>query len=96
MTKEEILNILEEDVFTVYKEEKEYIDTNNGVLNERYLKNRKKLLLKQAVEYLTDEVVTAKQQYPVNNVSEVDMSIDLVVMKRKDLDYILKYIEEHE
>lgn len=96
MSRDEILKILENDVFTVYAEQKDYVDTNNGILNESYLAKRKKLLLKKSVEYLADEVIKVDQSYPVNDVSEVTMNIDLVVMKKEDLDYILKYIEEHE
>lgn len=96
MDKKEILEMLEDDVFTVAAFETEYVDTNNGMLNEEYLNRRKKILLENSVSYLAEEVTKSTQGYPVNDVSEVKLELDLVVMQRKDLDAILKYIEEHD
>lgn len=96
MSKKEILELLEEDVFTVHDIKTEYIDTNNGILNEGFLKRRKKILLENAISYLADELVQAKQEYPINDVSEVHLETDVVVMKRRDLDAILNYIKDHE
>jgi hypothetical protein len=96
MDNKHLLDMLEDDVYSVYAEETEYIDTNNGMLNETYINNRKKVLLKKSIEYLADEVVTTRQGYPHNDISEVKLSIDLVVMKRDDLDEILRYIRTHE
>lgn len=96
MDKQDILSIIEEEVLTVHAIEEDYIHTSNGLLNSKYLEKRKELFFDKNISYIIDDVVKVKQHFPENDVSTVTMSIDMVVMKREDLDKILKYIEENE
>jgi predicted TIM-barrel enzyme len=89
---EEAKHILE-DALLVYSEETHAINTNNGILNEEYLKYHKKQLLKKAISYLTEEVVKHKQSFPQNDLSDVVLTTDFVVLKRKDFDKLVKLIE---
>lgn len=93
MTKQEIIELMEDEVHTISSINKEYIETKNGLPNDRFLKIRKKILLENSVSYLAEELVDSRQSYPIDDVSEVDMVVDAVVIKRKDYEAILKYIE---
>ena len=95
MDKKDILELLD-DSFTVYNVAEDAIDTNNGLLNKQYLETRKEKLLTEAITYLTSELVTVKQEYPENNISDVTLTTDFVVIKREDFDAIKQYIEENE
>jgi hypothetical protein len=95
-SKEDIIDIINEEVVYVYADEQEYIDTNNGLLNKDYLRRRKEIFFKKNTLHLIDDIVQTKQHFPVNDVSSVDMKMDAVVIKKSDLDRILKYIEGNE
>lgn len=90
--KEKALSILDE-AFIVHAEETHAINTNNGILNDEYLRYHKKQFLKKAISYLTDEVVKHKQSFPTNDLSDVTLSTDFVVLTRKQYDKIIKIIE---
>ena len=77
-----ILNILEDEVFTVHNYKEHYLNTNNGVLNDEHLQREKKHLLCESVSYLVDEVVGYTQHYPHDDISKVELETDFVVMKR--------------
>lgn len=89
--KEEALNILE-DALTVYAEEEHSINTNNGILNDEYLNYHKRALLKKSVNYLTDEVVKHKQSYPKNDISDVNLTVDFVVLKANQYNKLMNLI----
>ncbi len=90
--KEKALDILEE-AFIVHAEETHTINTKNGILNDEYLRYHKKQFLKKAVLYLAEEVVKEKQGFPENDFSDVILSTDFVVLKRKDFDKLINIIE---
>lgn len=91
--KEKALDILDE-AFIVHAEETHAINTNNGILNDEYLRYHKKQFLKKAVSYLTEEVVKHKQGFPNNDLSDVTLSTDFVVLTRKDFDKLTGIIEK--
>lgn len=93
MHKNNILNILEEDVFPVYSIAKEAIDTNNGLLNKQYIEGRRKRQMVEVMSHLVDDLIHVKQEYPENNISDVTLTADFVIMKREDFDLIKDYIE---
>ncbi len=87
--------LLDEEVFTVFNKEVASINANNnGLLNESVLDKRKRLLLKTAVEYLTDEVVKVKRGYPVKDIQDVGLEVDCVIMNRETFNIIKNYIYE--
>lgn len=86
------LNILEE-AFTVYSQEEHAINTNNGILNEEYLKYHKKALLKKSIGYLAEELVKHRQGFPKDDISDVELKTDFVVLKRKEYDKLMNLIQ---
>lgn len=82
-----------DNAYTVYFEETDALDTNNGILNTEYLLYQKRRLLKQAMVYLTDDLVKHKQGYPKGNISDVKLSADFVILKKDDFEKISNAIE---
>lgn len=94
MNKEEILEVLEEDVFHVVIDHKSAVNINNsGTLNESKLDREKKLVLHNAIDYLSDELIRTKQYYPMDDVADVDFKGDFVIIKRKDYNLFKLFIE---
>lgn len=87
-------NILE-GVFSVYDRKEHYINTNNnGILNTGNIRNEQTKLLKNAVTYMADEVVTTIQHYPVDDFSLVEIEVDVVVLKRKDFEFLKEQFQK--
>lgn len=86
-------NILE-GVFSVYDRKEHNISTNNGILNNTNIRKEKVSLVKNAVEYLAEEVVSSVQHYPVNDISQVDLELDVVVLKRKDFEFLKEQFQK--
>jgi|694.fasta_scaffold133414_2 hypothetical protein len=76
------------DIF-LYNEAEHYVNTLNGVLNQGNLEFAKKTLLFDTVRPHT-EVVSAKQHYPENDLSKVELKIDVVLMDRERYDRLIK------
>lgn len=93
MSKKDKAKDVLENIYLVHFEEKDAVDTNNGILNAEYLTYQKRRLLKNAITYLTDDLVKHRQEFPNNNISDVNYSADFVVMQRKDFDELEKLIE---
>ncbi len=89
----EILRMLEEDTFPVFYSYKTSINTNNGVLNKDFVKLNKQKTIKDAIKIYTNELVDVKQSYPEQDISDVQLTVDHVIIKRKDFDDLIKYIE---
>lgn len=88
-----ILGILEDNVMPLVATKIVTINTNNGVLNNKLLEKEKRKLLTENITYITDEVVRKKQGYPVNDLSDVELSTDLAILKYKDYLKIKNYID---
>jgi len=58
------------------------VNTLNGVLNQSNLEFAKRTMLFNALRPYTG-IVKTKQEYPVNDISDVSMVIDIVVVDRK-------------
>lgn len=96
MMKNDIINMLQNNVTVVYGVTNTPINTNNGVLNDRVLRQAKRNFLKNSVADLAEGLIKEKQNYPQNDISDVELTSDFIVMKRKDFDKVFKYIETHE
>lgn len=57
--------------------------------NERNLDYEKKRFLHDLLED-EDELLSVTKQYPVNDIQDIDLEADLVIIKKEDLDNILK------
>lgn len=65
----------------IYKELRHAICTLNGVLNESNLEFTKRTMLFDAIRNHT-ELVESIQYYPVDDISDVDMILDVVIIPR--------------
>jgi len=79
--------------YFLYKKQTHSINTLNGILNESNLQFAKRTMLFDVIRDYTDLVKT-KQHYPHNDISDVDMTIDCVIMTRDNYNKMLKLIPE--
>lgn len=93
MTEKERAIYALDNAHTIYFEEEDAIDTNNGILNGEYLLYQKRRLLKQAITYLADDLVQYRQKYPKDSISDVKFRADFVIMTSKEFGSIKKLIE---
>ena len=74
----------------LYNTKTHSLNTNNGILNEDNLKFAKQTLLFDTIrEHI--ELVKTKQHYPQNDISDVDMTIDCVIMSRKRYNKLVNF-----
>ena len=64
------------------------VNTLNGVLNQANLEYAKTTFLFNALRPHTD-IVKSRQEYPVNDISDVSMVIDVVILDRKRYDELI-------
>lgn len=76
----------------VYSKTKHSLNTLNGILNEKNLEYAKQSMLINAIKEHTDLIKT-KQHYPNNDISDVEMELDIVIIPTKQYAKILKLIE---
>lgn len=94
MNKEELLDVLEEDIYHVVVNHKSAVNINNsGTLNDAALEKERQLVIMDAVKYLADELINTRQGYPEGDVSEVDFTGDFVILTRKDYNLIKLFLE---
>lgn len=74
----------------IYKEAEHTINTLNGILNEDNLLFAKRTMLFDELRNHT-ELVKHKQYYPHNDISRIDMTLDLVIMDRQRYDNLTKF-----
>jgi hypothetical protein len=92
--KEVIMNVLEDNTYTVHNYKEHYINNNNnGILNEEHLEREQRRLLSESISYLAEELVSSVQHYPEGDISKVELVTDFVVLKRTDFDVIKQLIE---
>lgn len=84
MDKKEINNILDR-ALPAFNAKIVSINTNNGILNEEYLEKQKRMFMRETMQFFLDELITTKQEYPENDISDVNMITDFFIIKRKDL-----------
>ena len=90
---EEIKEILD-NVFECYEVKETSVNTNNGILNEHFLERQKSLFIKEVISEWKDSLVDVKQEYPVDDISEVKLTTDFVIMRSKDYDKLKQLIRE--
>lgn len=74
----------------LYNTKTHSLNTNNGILNEANLKFAKQTLLFDAVrEHI--KLVKTKQHYPHNDISDVDMTIDCVIISKKRYNKLINF-----
>lgn len=93
MNKMDVGYLLDEEVFTVFNKEVASVNVNNNsIVNEDAVNKRKRALLRDAITYLTEELVTAKKGYPKKDIRDINLEVDCVVMNRSTFNKIKKYI----
>ena len=60
------------------------INTNNGVLNDNFLERQKSLFLKETLEYHKDNIIKVKQDYPIDDISDVTLISEFFILPRKE------------
>lgn len=94
MNKEVTLRILEEDAYQVVGTLHTSVNANeSGTINRDKLRKEKEQYLKLLTSYLADDLITMKQQYPINDIVDVELNSDFVILTRRDFDYVKKYVE---
>lgn len=88
------LEILE-NVNSINIKEQVSLDTPNGVLNKEYVELEKNLLIAKYSEYLANNLVKAKQHYPEDEVSKVDLEFDIIFLNRREYKELKKLIEKN-
>jgi hypothetical protein len=78
-----------EDIY-LYDNKIHTINTLNGVLNNTNLEFAKRTMLFDVIRNHT-ELVKTRQGYPKDDLSDVEMTIDCVVMSRKRYDKLMKF-----
>lgn len=68
------------------------LNTNNGILNKDNLQFAKNTLLFDTIRNNT-ELIKVKQGYPQNDISDVELSLDAVMISRKRYEEFLKLEE---
>jgi len=77
------------DIF-LYKEAEHYINTLNGILNEDNVEFAKRTLLFDVVRPHT-EAVSVKQHYPENDLSKIELKIDVVLIDRERYERLIRF-----
>jgi len=76
----------------VYSKKTHSLNTLNGILNEKNLEFAKQTMLFDAMREHTSLIKT-KQHYPHNDISDVEMELDIVIIPTKVYTKILKLVE---
>jgi hypothetical protein len=69
------------------------VPAKDGLLNENTLEENKDKLFKFVTDYLKKEFLEVKKGFPKKGIAEVDLSIDMVVMKGEDFRRLRKLLE---
>lgn len=94
MNKEKVLQILEENIYNINALHKTAININqSGTLNREKLEREKKRFFMYLTDFFINDIITEKQYYPENDISEVDFNADFVILKKDDYNSIKEYIE---
>ena len=81
--------ILEDKVHIAGGRFTENLSAPNGVASALEIEVLRDELLNMTIGYLASELVDVKKNYPKNDTMDVEMSTDLVVMRRKDFDELM-------
>lgn len=65
------------------------VNTKNGILNENQLMSKRDELIKESLNVMLDDFTDIKQSYPENNLSNVNISLDVVVLRRGDYEKLI-------
>lgn len=76
----------------VYSKKTHSLNTLNGILNEKNLEFAKQTMLFDAMREHTSLIKT-KQHYPQNDISDVELELDIVIIPTKQYAKILKLVD---
>ena len=81
----------------IYNEATHSLSLNNsGTLNKQNLLFAKRTVLFDAVRSHADDLVTHKQGYPQNDISEVHLECDFVILSRREYDELKRIKKDSE
>lgn len=90
--RQEILDILTNDVNIVNNVSENIMATKNGMLDELHVEVNRGICVAEAL-YGLNNMVNIKQGYPKNNQSAVTFTADMVVMDGRDYRRLLELLE---
>ena len=79
-------------VYPCFDKKETSVNTNNGILNEHFLERQKSLFIKGIIGEWTEYLIDVKQEYPKDDISDIELTADFVIMKRDDFDELKQYI----
>lgn len=82
--KTEKMNDILDNALVAYNNKVVSINTNNGILNENFLERQKNIFLKDTLSYHRDTLIKSKQEYPIDDISDVQLTTEFFILKRKD------------
>ena len=91
--KGEAFDLLLEDTFLVHMNHKEAVNTNNGIQNKEVIEKTKRRVLRSGMSYLVNELVSVKQGYPHDDISEVDFNTDFRVIPNSVFEKLIKFLD---
>lgn len=72
------------------------VNVENGVLDYKAVRKQEDNLFKFVTDYLKRDLMETKKEFPKDGVAEVELSIDVVVLKGDDYRRIMKIIDRYE
>ena len=84
MNKIDKINDILDNALPAFNNKTVSINTNNGILNENFIERQKSLFLKETLEYHRDDIIKVKQDYPINDISDVTLTSEFFILPRKE------------
>ena len=72
----------------------EKISSSNGIVEEISLDKAKKRILDFATDYLKEDLVDVKKSYPEQDETEVELSVNFVILQRHEYMVLKKLIDK--
>lgn len=72
------------------------IDIENGIPDDKQIREHQDKLFKFVSDYLKKDFVEVKKSFPKDGEAEIEMSIDIIVLKGEDYRRIMKYLDRYE
>lgn len=92
----EKINDILDNVMPAFNNKTVSINTMNGIMNVNFLERQRNLFLKETLEYHKPLLVNIKQDYPVNDISDVHFSAEFFIIRRNDYMKLKQLVETFE
>ncbi|MGK2864874.1 MAG: hypothetical protein ACSLE0_23280 [Chitinophagaceae bacterium] len=72
------------------------VEVEDGLPDEATIRKQGDKLFKFVTDYLRKDILEMKKGFPKDGEAEVELSIDIVVLKGEDYRRIMKYLDKYE